>query len=91
MVGVQLRLGVPSAATIEAGKDGDEAFEEQFVLYGHGNCDKAQVTYEYIQLSPGEYVHSIQLQYSKVNGLDRVSLKSSKAQTISAGSVKKID
>lgn len=91
LVGIQLLLGVPSAAAIEAGEVGNQAFEEPVVLYGHGNSDTTQVTCDKLYLSPGEYVHSIQLQYSKVDGLDLVRLESSKGQKISAGSVKTSD
>ena len=87
MTGIQLQLGVPSAAAAEAGKEGDEAFEELFVLYGHGNSDKDQMSCEYMRLAESEYVQTMEIRYSKTDGIKSIYFKSSKAQTLSMGSV----
>ena len=69
----------------------NDAFEQLFVMYGHGNSDKNTNTCEYMMLSAEEYVHTLELQYSTQHGLDRIFIKSSKAQELAAGTVEKSD
>ena len=102
LTGMQLQLGVPVSATAsseesETAVDGASAAEEQvafdqlFVLYGHGNSDKNEVSCEYMILAADEYIHTMKLDFSSEYGLESVFIQSNLSQELKAGTVEKSD
>ena len=68
-----------------------EAFDQLFVLYGHGNSNKNEVTCEYMILEANEYVHTMKLDFSTAHGLESVFIQSNMSKELTAGTVEKSD
>ena len=66
-------------------------FDQLFVLYGHGNSNKNEVSCEYMMLKADEYIHTMKLDFSSEHGLESVFIQSNMSQELTAGTVEKSD
>lgn len=65
--------------------DEDGSFTDIFTVYPFGNKDASATTCGYLRIEVGDFIEKMELHYSDLDGLNKLSFTTALGQTLSAG------